>query len=75
MDRRRNTREASAYLKEKWGIKRTPGTLEVLRSRWPGPGSICVLGEVFCYPESNSDAQQSPHGGTGKNFAVSGGLR
>ena len=55
MDRRMNTKEASEYLKKRWGIKRTPGTLEVLRSRGRGPGFIRV-GRNVLYTESLLDA-------------------
>lgn len=58
MKKRRNTKEASRYLKEKWGINRTPGTLEVLRSRGRGPGFIRV-GRNILYTEPELDGYGS----------------
>ena len=55
MDKRLNTKEASQYLKDTWGIKRTPGTLEVLRSRGRGPEFIRV-GRNILYLQSLLDS-------------------
>ena len=55
MKKRMNTKEASIYLEETWGIKRTPGTLEVLRSRGRGPSFVRV-GRNIIYLQSGLDA-------------------
>ena len=54
MDRRRNTKEASKYLQKRWKVKRTPGTLEVLRSRGRGPAFVRV-GRNILYLQSRLD--------------------
>ncbi len=58
MEKRLNTKEASQYLDEKWGVKRTPGTLEVLRSKGRGP-EFNRVGRNINYSPSRLDVYGS----------------
>lgn len=46
--------EASVYLKEKWGISRTPGTLAKLAVHGGGP-RFQLAGRIPLYPENELD--------------------
>jgi hypothetical protein len=54
--RLRNAREASNYLRNKFGISRTPATLAKLRVLGTGPEFVKVGSRDVAYPEAGLDA-------------------
>jgi hypothetical protein len=54
--RLRNARDASNYLRDKFGISRTPSTLAKLRVLGTGPEFVKVGNRDVAYPEPALDA-------------------
>lgn len=52
--KRRRRKEASVYLREKWGIERAPSTLAKLATIGGGPRFV-LAGRIPLYPESELD--------------------